>query len=92
MARLTDEQQLERLQQTESKLKVRKQAIQARLRTKERKDDTRRKVIVGAIALEHCKHDSDWESWLWQILKNEVTRPADRELLGLPPLKEHPKG
>ncbi|KPA99933.1 hypothetical protein [Ahrensia marina] len=87
MARLTDEQQLTRLEETEGKLKARKKAVQARLRSKERKADARRKIIIGAIALEHTKYDKEWGDWLWQILNNEVKRPADRELLGLPPLK-----
>ncbi|MFV1607137.1 hypothetical protein VWY06_01960 [Phaeobacter sp. JH20_10] len=92
MARKTDEQRLEELQQARDKLSAREKAIKARLRSKERKLDARRKIIVGAIALEHCKHDQQWADWLWQVLKNEVTREADRDLLGLPPLKKNPEG
>ena len=88
MARLTDEQRLQRLEETQTKVAAKVNAVKARLRSKERKADARRKIIVGAIALEHCKHDQEWSDWLWQVLKNEVTRPADRELLDLPPLKE----
>ena len=41
MARLTDEQQLERLEEAQAKLAARKKAVQARLRSKERKQDNR---------------------------------------------------
>lgn len=88
MTRRTDEQRLEELQATKQQLAAREKALKARLRNKSRKLDARRKIIAGAVALEHCKHDQEWADWFFQVLKNEVKRPEDRRLLDLPPLSE----
>ena len=88
MTRKTDKQRLEELEAAKEKLAAREKAIKSRLRNKERKDDARRKIIAGAIALEHGKYDEAWGAWFRQVLHNEVKRPADRELLDLPPLQE----
>lgn len=92
MARLTDEQQLERLEEAQDKLKARKQAVQARLRSKDRKTRNRRISIIGAVVEAHAEHDQEFHDYLWTILKNRVIRENDRDFLGLPPLKKDPKG
>ncbi len=88
MARLTDEQKLKRLEEAQTKLAARKKAVQARLRSKERKQDNRRKIIVGAVLLAHAEHDERFKDLIWTILKNRTLRESDREFLGLPPLPE----
>ena len=88
MARLTDEQRLERLNQAQEQLTARKKSVQARLASKERKIRNRRISIFGAIAEAHMEHDPEFEDYFWTVLKNRVTRKADREFLGLKPLKK----
>jgi len=92
MARLTDEQQLKRLEEAQAKLAARKKAVQARLRSKDRKIRNRRISIIGAVVEAHAQHDAQFADYLWTILKNRVTRDADRDFLGLPPLKDTPEG
>ncbi|MEO9899113.1 MAG: hypothetical protein ABJF05_22270 [Paracoccaceae bacterium] len=91
MARLTDEQQLKRLEEAQAKLAARKKAVQARLRSKDRKIRNRRISIIGAVVEAHAQHDAQFADYLWTILKNRVTRDADRDFLGLPPLKGTPE-
>lgn len=88
MARKTDEQRLTELQQAKDKLAAREKAIKARLRSKERKHDNRRKIIVGAVLLAHAEHDERFKDLIWTILKNRTLRKADREFLGLTPLPD----
>jgi hypothetical protein len=86
MARKTDEQRLEELEQAKSKLAEREKAIKARLRSKDRKIRNRRIAIIGAVVEAHAQHDAQFADYLWMILKNRVTREADRDFLGLPAL------
>lgn len=87
MPRKSDEEKLEQLQQTKAKLAEREKAIKSRLASKERKARNRRIAIIGAVVEAHAEHDPEFHDYLWTVLKNRVTRDADREFLGLPPNK-----
>ena len=50
---------------------------------KERKRDTRRKILVGAVAMRLMKEDPALEERLRAELDRTLTRDIDRELLGL---------
>lgn len=82
-SRKTPEQQLHDLEEKEAQLKARKQDLKARVRQEQRKQDTRRKVIVGAVVMEHANHDPQFADLLEHVLSKAVVRDADRELLGL---------
>ena len=55
-------------------------------RLRERKLDTRRKIIAGALALEHAKLDPEFGKALWAVLDSYVTKAPERLLFGLPAL------
>ena len=78
--RKTPEQQLEELTQKEAQLKARIQKKKAQVRGAERKKDTRRKIIAGALALEHMAHDNQFNATMQRLIKEHVTRPEDRKL------------
>ena len=82
----------ERINDLETKLKalkVRQQRIEARARalnrSRERKADTRRKILIGATILaridRHELDHADLEAWL----DAHLTRDDDRALFELPP-------
>lgn len=80
----------ERIAALETKLKqekAKKQQIEARKRASEskrkRQDDTRRKVLVGAVILAKVESGEWPESRLRELLDKTLTRPHDRELFGL---------
>lgn len=81
---------LEKLKEQRSQLDARIRDMEARVRQQERKDDTRRKVLAGALALEHAEKDSDFGRILRELLARGLTRPRDRELFGLGPMPDHP--
>lgn len=62
-------------------------AKEAKARTanaqKERKAETRRQLIVGAIYLKKARLDAAFKAQHEALLKAELTRPGDRELFGL---------
>lgn len=68
-------------------LRQKQAAISAQIRKqqtadarKERADDTRKKIIVGAVVM--AQKDTPTSKWLAKLLDRKVTKPADRELLG----------
>ena len=73
----------ERLKQ----LKAKQQRVEARKRTLEsrrtRRDDTRRKILVGAIVLAKVEQGVIEEGVLRGWLEGALTRPDDRALFGL---------
>jgi hypothetical protein len=57
-------------------------ALEARNKQAERRADTRRKVIAGALALEHYEKnpDSEFHRIIFRLLDEYVVRPHDRAL------------
>ncbi len=74
---------IQKLRDKAAQLQAQIKDLQARERQQDRKDDTRRKVIVGALALEHMvkNKDSAFFKTLWPLLDEYVTRQQDRDLL-----------
>jgi hypothetical protein len=76
------EAQLEKLKQ----LKARKQAIEARERSKqkeqERKDDTRRKILLGSYLIKKMQNEANKEKILAE-LNEYLTEDRDRRLFDL---------
>lgn len=81
--RKSPEEQLAELELKESQLKARIQKKRAEVRGKTRRQDTRRKIIAGAIALEHAERDQFFANTLNKLLREHVTRPEDRKLFDL---------
>lgn len=81
--RKTPEQQLEELRQQEAQLKARIQKKNAQVRGAARKRDTRRKIIVGGLALKHADLDPKFGEALKKLIQEHVKRPEDRKLFGL---------
>ena len=79
-------EKLTRLKQQHDKIAKKIRLEQQRLAAKERKDETRRKIIAGALALHHREKNpsSDFARKLDALLDEYVTKPQERALFGLP--------
>lgn len=73
------------LQRRKAEIDARLSQLRAREKSAERRRDTRRKVIAGAYALEHCNFDPAFKATLYGLLDQYVERPSDRELFELGP-------
>ncbi|MDC5471207.1 mobilization protein [Acinetobacter baumannii] len=77
------EAQLEKLKQ----LKARKQAIEAREKSKqkeqERKDDTRRKILLGSYLIKKMQENEANKEKILADLNEYLTEERDRKLFGL---------
>ena len=70
----------ERLLDRRAKLDARLKALDLNEQKQKRKDDTRRKVIAGALILEHASLKPEVSTMLIALLDRYVTRPQDRAL------------
>ena len=79
---------LDKLLIQQRKLKARIDKVRARDSAQKRKDDTRRKILVGAMVLDDVDLGVvDKEKFLKKMDKR-LTRKNDRKLFGLPNLGE----
>src|SRR5271169_4353177 len=82
MPRKSTADRLETLRQKRNLLDAQLKALEARNKQAERRADTRRKIIAGALALEHYDKnpDSEFHRILLRLLDEYVLRPYDRAL------------
>ena len=87
MSTLKRADKIAQLEEKLSQLPAREQAVDARQRTLEsrrkRKDDTRRKILVGAIVLAKVEQGELDAGQLRRWLDQSLTRPDDRGLFGM---------
>jgi hypothetical protein len=84
---------LEKLQQQKAQIEAKIKGLQSREQQQARKNDTRRKIIAGALALHHMEKNKDdpFSKKLFRLLNEYVTKPYERNLFGLPALPENPQ-
>ena len=84
------EEKIEELNAARQRITARIQTERAKMRKQSRKDDARRKIIVGAVVLAHAEHDAAFKNRLETLIEKYTTREADRKFLGLKPLTKNP--
>lgn len=80
--------QLEKLKIKEAQLKARIQMLEAGEKTKERKKDMQRKILLGALVLERLKQGDPAAEALREKLDGYLTRDHERALFSLAPLAQ----
>jgi hypothetical protein len=73
---------LARLKEQREKINARIQAAEARIKTSDRKKDTRRKILVGAYYLDQANKENSM-SGLKKVMSKYLKRNSDRELFEL---------
>ena len=93
--RLTDEELLAKLQREQEKLQseldarkaklnARTRRVRSRLAGRERKTDTRRKILVGAMMLKLADQHPETKTFMLKNLEEFLEHPRDRALFDLP--------
>lgn len=77
------EEKLKQLKALKQKQEAQKRAAEAK---RNRTADTRRKVLVGAMMLEHMDKNEATKTSVMGKLDAFLTRPDERALFGLPPV------
>lgn len=78
---------LENLKKKQDQLKAQIQALEAAEKTREKKRDTRRKIILGAYYLNHAIKENKFDE-IVKLMDDYLKRNSDRVLFDLPPLEE----
>jgi restriction endonuclease S subunit len=88
----TIEDQIKKQQEKLSQLKARKQAIESRLKAteskKNRANDTRKKVLIGAAVLAQIENNPEAQERTKQMMDKFLTRDNDRKLFDLNPISQ----
>jgi hypothetical protein len=83
----TIEEQIKKQQVKLAELKARKQAIEARVKASEAKknraNDTRKKILVGAAVLAQIENNPEGQERTKQMLDKFLTKESDRRLFSL---------
>jgi hypothetical protein len=74
------EDQRTRLLEKKARIDARLKALALIEQKQKRRADTRRKIIAGALALEHGEQDAEFGRQMAALLNRYVTRPSDRTL------------
>lgn len=90
------EREKERLKRIEAQaLRVRRRlsTLQRHQQEVERKADTRRKILLGALVMEYADQmeeagHPEFQRWLRDLCASRLVRPDDRELFGLESLSD----
>src|SRR3984893_7991509 len=92
MPRKSTPDRLQSLRQKRDQLDAQLKLLEARKKDADRKADTRRKVIAGALALEHfeANRDSEFARVFFRLLDEYVVRAHDRALFPYLPEPEQP--
>lgn len=90
MMKRTDDEILAELAVKQRAIEARIDAVKARTKERARKEDTRRKVLVGAVILAEADQSEAAKQRLLTLLDKHLVRPVDRAVFGLPPRAEHP--
>ena len=72
------DERLAELNETQAQLQARRQALLNEKKAQDRKQDARRKIIVGAAVLAHAELHPVFAAQLREVLEIAVTRSIDR--------------
>ena len=64
------------------------QALKTQEQAQKRKDDTRKKILIGGVVLKMLKAKDLKQEWLDGVLNKHLDSERDRALFGLAPQKE----
>ncbi len=83
---MPNQTRLQNLREKRAQLDAEIARLEARKRLEERKADTRRKILIGAVMLQEMSDRDDFAEWVNQTLAQRLDKPRDRKLFGLEPL------
>lgn len=74
---------LEQVKKKQEQLRLQIQKEQQKESAKKRKEDTRRKILLGAMVLERMDRESEYREQVINKLDSYLTKERDRELFEL---------
>jgi large subunit ribosomal protein L7/L12 len=78
---------LDSLKKKRDIINARIRLVQNREQSKERKDNTRRKILIGSYYLDQANKNNSFND-IVKLMDSYLTRDSDRMLFDLPPIKK----
>lgn len=78
---------LENLKKKQDQLKAQIQKLEAAEKHRERKKDTRRKILIGSYYLEQAREKGEFQN-IVKLMESYLKRDTDRVLFDLEPLNQ----
>lgn len=78
---------LEKLKAQRAKIDARIQAAESRAKVSERKQDTRRKILIGSYYLDQAQKNNQMDD-IKKLMDSYLKRNSDRKLFDLPEIAE----
>ena len=89
MPRAKPEERRRKLQEKQARIKAELQRLDAREHQAERKRETRRKILAGAMVLDRVARGELTEKLFLDDMDRFLERDQERALFGLPPKTQH---
>jgi hypothetical protein len=80
-SKLSKAERLAAIEKQKARLKAVEIQLKAQLNEQKRKEETRQKILIGALVLSYAKTDAKFAHWLTACINKTITKPADLELL-----------
>ena len=84
---MTSASNLDSLKKKRDIINARIRLVQNREQSKERKDNTRRKILIGSYYLDQANKNNSLDD-IVELMDSYLTRDSDRMLFGLEPIKK----
>lgn len=82
--KVSDAEQMQRLSEKKARIQAQFQKVAGRVKAEQRKVDTRRKVLAGAVVLKACETDEALKEKVWGLMEQSLTMNKDRTVFGFP--------
>lgn len=79
---------LQKLKARQEQLNAKIKLIEQREKEKVRKEETRKKILLGAMVMEGMANSSEYESMIMKNVDKYLKSDRDRKLFGLEPLQK----
>lgn len=86
-----NDKRLEALRTRRAQIEAELSRLEAKLKADNRKADTRKKILVGAVVLGEAANRPEIDRWLRKLLEQRLTKDRDRALFGLGPMTTVPE-
>lgn len=84
--RRTNTERIDALRSRRAQIDAELLRLEAKAKAEDRKSDTRRKILIGAVVMQEMERRNDFAAWIKRLLGQRLTRPRDRALFGMGPI------
>lgn len=81
-----NQERIETLRSRRAQIDAELLRLEAKAKAEDRKTDTRRKILIGAVVMQEMEKRPDFATWMRKLIGQRLTRSRDRALFGMGPI------